>query len=269
VSTLLTSIPDACAAIAQARTEGKAIGLIPTRGSLHAGHRSLLDRARQECDFVVVAIVGDSTTTAQQESDLALCNDAGADLVLAATPEQIHDRIREQVSTEQPSPFVAMTLTILPMLQPDKAYFGEKDVHQLALIRRMIHDMQAHSLNVPVEIVACPTVREKDGPMKGVAISSRNLQLSQEEKKLATVLPIALFAARDLIRSGERRPDVVVQSVAQKFRMDPRTRLEFFSVVDPETLQPVDHIQGTVLITAAMWLGDTRLVDHMTSKPLF
>jgi pantoate--beta-alanine ligase len=146
-------------------------------------------------------------------------------------------------------------MKLFQIAQPDRAYFGEKDAQQLAIIRRMVKD-----LDVPVTVVPVATVRESDG----LAMSSRNRHLTPEERHRATVLPQALFAARDLVLRGERSAEAIRTSVAPFFDA---VQLEYFSIVDPETLTSVERIEGPVLIAGAIWLGSTRLIDNVTVAP--
>ena len=149
-----------------------------------------------------------------------------------------------------------VVMKLLQIVQPDRAYFGEKDAQQLAVIRRMVKD-----LNVPVTIVPVETVREPDG----LAMSSRNQQLNSSERQAATALSRALFAARDRVQDGEASPLVVQSAVAPLLN---GIRVEYFSIVDPETLEPVERIHGPVLIAAAVWIGSTRLIDNvMAASP--
>jgi pantoate--beta-alanine ligase len=144
---------------------------------------------------------------------------------------------------------------LFQIVQPDRAYFGEKDAQQLAIIRRMVKD-----LDVPVTVVPVPTVREPDG----LAMSSRNRHLMPKERQRATVLSQALFAARDLVLRGERSTETIRTSVAPLFNA---VQLEYFSIVDPETLIPVERVEGPVLIAGSIWLGATRLIDNVIVAP--
>jgi pantoate--beta-alanine ligase len=145
-----------------------------------------------------------------------------------------------------------VVMKLFQIVQPDRSYFGEKDAQQLAIIRRMVKD-----LDVPVTVVPVATVREPDG----LAMSSRNRQLTPEQRQRATVLSQALFAARDLVQRGERSPETIRAAVAPLFD---GVQLEYFSIVDPETLVPVERIDRPVLIAGAIWLGSTRLIDNLT-----
>jgi len=257
----------------------RTIGFVPTMGALHAGHQRLLEIARAETDVIVASIFVNPTQFNRQDDldhyprtldqDLALCRAAGVDIVFAPTAAEIYPQ--EQLTwvdvpaltqhlcgPGRPGHFrgvATVVMKLLQIVQPDRAYFGEKDAQQLAVIRRMVKD-----LNLPVTIVPVATVREPDG----LAMSSRNVHLSPADRDRATVLSKALFAARDLIQHGERSAAAINSLVVPFFE---GIQLEYFSIVDPETLQPIEHIEGPVLIAAAMWLGSTRLIDNVTVAP--
>lgn len=268
--------------LAPQRTAGKTVGLVPTMGALHAGHRRLLEIARAETDVVVATIFLNPTQFNRAEdlnryprtlaADLEVCREAGVDLVFAPTAVEMYPA--EMYPGEPPRTWLdvpalaehlcgpgrpghfrgvaTVVMKLFQIVQPDRAYFGEKDAQQLAIIRRMVKD-----LDVPVTIVPVATVREPDG----LAMSSRNRHLTPEERQRAAVLSQALFAARDLVQRGERSAETIRTSVAPLFD---GIQLEYFSIVDPETLTPVERIQGPVLIAGAIWLGPTRLIDNLT-----
>jgi pantoate--beta-alanine ligase len=255
---------------------GKTIGLVPTMGALHAGHRRLMEVARAESDVVVTTIFVNPTQFDRTgdlehypktlDQDLALCREVGIDLVFAPTAAEMYPQPQlawvdapeltaHLCGAGRPGHFrgVATVVTkLLLIAEPDRAYFGEKDAQQLAVIRRLVQD-----LNIPVIIVGVPTVREADG----LAISSRNRHLNAHERLQARALSQALFTARDEILAGERSVKKIQSAVAHYFD---GVRLEYFSVVDPETLTPVERIEGPVLIAGAIWLGTTRLIDNVT-----
>jgi pantoate--beta-alanine ligase len=151
-----------------------------------------------------------------------------------------------------------VVLKLLNIVQPHRAYFGEKDAQQLAVVRKMVLD-----LNVPVEIVAVPTVREADG----LALSSRNQRLSPEERRIAPMLFQALLVAQKYIAAGERDPAVVKAAAAAVLARQPAMRLEYLEIVDPEQMRPVEHITAPVRVAAAVWLGSTRLIDNLLCEP--
>lgn len=265
--------------LAPQRTAGKTVGLVPTMGALHAGHRRLLEIARAETDLVVASIFVNPTQFNRAEDlehyprtldqDLEVCRAAGVDLVFAPSPAEMYPQeprtwvdvpaLAEHLcGPGRPGHFRGVATAVMKLfqiVQPDRAYFGEKDAQQLAIIRCMVKD-----LDVPVTIMPVPTVREPDG----LAMSSRNRHLTPEERQRAIVLSQALFAARDLVLRGERSTETIRITVAPLF--DP-VQLEYFSIVDPETLNPIERIEGSVLIAGAIWLGSTRLIDNLTVAP--
>ena len=262
--------------LARERNAGHNVGLVPTMGALHLGHRRLLEIARAENGIVVASIFVNPTQFNRQDDldryprtfdqDLAACREAGVDFVFAPTPAEMYPQ--PQITWVEAPPLAehlcgpgrpghfrgaaTVVMKLLQIVQPDRAYFGEKDAQQLAVIRRMVRD-----LNVPTAIVPVATVRESDG----LAMSSRNALLSSAERRQAVVLSRALFAARDLVRSGER------SAASVRSAIDPLLKgveVEYFSLADPETLAPVEHIADSVLIAAAIWIGGTRLIDNVT-----
>ena len=270
------------ARLSEERAKGASIGFVPTMGALHAGHAALLEKARRENDFVVASIFVNPLQFDRKEdlekyprtmeADLLLCDRCGTDLVF--TPGQ-SDLYPEEQLTFVEAPALSMTLCgqfrpghfrggatvvlkLLNIVQPTRAYFGEKDAQQLALIKRMVRD-----LNVPVEIVPVPTVREADG----LALSSRNKHLTKAERSTAPVLSRALQKAVDLIGEGERTTSVIREQALTLFAASPEARVEYFELSDPETLRPLDRVSGPVLIAGAMWLGATRLIDNMSWRP--
>ncbi len=266
--------------LADRRQAGKTVGLVPTMGALHAGHRRLLEIARAETDVVVASIFVNPTQFNRQddlhqyprtlEQDLAVCRAAGVDLVFAPSATEMYPQaqltwIDVSALTQhlcgpgRPGHFQGVATVVMKLFQiaqPDRAYFGEKDAQQLAVIHRMVKD-----LNVPVTVVPVATVREPDG----LALSSRNQHLSPSEREQAAVLSQALFAARDLVEHGERSAAVIASAVAPILK---DVLLEYFSLVNPENLLPVERVEGPVLIAAAIWIGSTRLIDNVKVTPL-
>jgi pantoate--beta-alanine ligase len=250
-------------------------------GALHRGHAKLLETARRENDFVVATIFVnpiqfDRATDLESyprtmEQDLRVCESYGVDLVFAPAAEELYPR--EQLTfvesprltehlcgAHRPGHFRGVATVVLKLfniVQPDRAYFGEKDAQQLAVIRRMVED-----LNVPVAVVPVATVREEDG----LALSSRNKHLTPEQRRIAPVLYRALQRAADRIAEGERCAKALRDEALETIAQYPEARVEYFDVTDPETLQPVTDLEGPVLIAAAIWLGSTRLIDNI-KKP--
>ncbi len=275
--------PEVIAGIAELRERlqvrrGASIALVPTMGALHRGHAKLLEAARRENDFVVASIFVNPIQFDRKEDleryprtmeeDLRVCGNCGVDLVFAPSPEQVYPHAQltfvESPALEQhlcgahrPGHFRGVATVVLKLfniVQPDRAYFGEKDAQQLAIIRRMVKD-----LNVPVVVVPVATVREDDG----LALSSRNKHLTAAEREIAPVLSRALRHAVDSIVRGERSVTVLREAAVGMFAQYPEARLEYFEFADPDTLQLVDRVEGPALIAAAMWLGPTRLIDNM------
>jgi len=275
-----TSVSGLRELLAPDRRAGRTIGLVPTMGALHLGHRRLLEIARRETETVVASIFVNPIQFDRQDDldryprplsqDLEICHEAGVDIVFAPTAEKMYPQAQltwveappltqHLCGPGRPGHFrgvATVVMKLLQIVQPDRAYFGEKDAQQLAVIRRMVMD-----LNVPVTIVPVATVREPDG----LAMSSRNQHLNPAERQTATALSQALFAARDLIQKGESSPVVIQSTVAPLLA---GIRVEYFSIVDPEMLHPVPRIERLVLIAGAIWLGSTRLIDNVTASPV-
>lgn len=265
--------------IHEAKQKGLTIGFVPTMGALHAGHRHLMETARRECGFVVVSIFVNPLQFDRADdlaryprtldTDRALSASAGVDVIFAPTVEQLYPEEQKTFvdvpaltgnlcGAFRPGHFQGVATVVLKLfniVQPDRAYFGEKDAQQLAVIRRMVRD-----LNVPVEIVPVATVREPDG----LALSSRNKHLSPAERQIAPAIHRALSTAAEQIASGERDASLVRKKALASLKQHPELRVEYFELVDTLTLQPVAGINGPVLIAAAAWLGSTRLIDNIT-----
>jgi pantoate--beta-alanine ligase len=261
-----------------ARDRGASIGLVPTMGALHRGHRKLLEAARRENDLVVATIFVNPIQFDRAEdlenyprsieADLGVCESVGVDLVFAPSSGGLYPR--EQLTfvdspvlatrlcgAHRPGHFRGVATVVLKLfniVQPGRAYFGEKDAQQLAIIRRMVDD-----LNVPVVVVPVATVREEDG----LALSSRNRHLTPAQRSIAPVLYHALGNAIDTIGRGERQVAIIRDAAFAIFAQHPEARVEYFELTDPDTLQPVARVDGPVLVAGAMWLGSTRLIDNM------
>lgn len=253
------------------------VGFVPTMGYLHAGHLSLVERARQECASVVVSIFVNPTQFGPNEDlakyprdlprDLSMLQEAGVDLVWTPTPEEMYPpNFQTWVTVEhlaaplegahRPGHFRGVTTVVTKLfnaVQPHKAYFGQKDAQQAAVIRQMTRD-----LNFPIEIVVCPTVREADG----LAMSSRNTYLNPEERRAATVLFRALSAAEAAYRQGERDAETLRRIVRQVIESEPLARLQYVSCADFETLQELEQVEGKALLSLAVFIGQTRLIDN-------
>jgi pantoate--beta-alanine ligase len=260
------------------RREGKTIGLVPTMGALHAGHVELIRRARSESDCVVVSIFVNPIQFDRQDDferyprpvddDLRVCEESGADIVFAPRPAEMYPRPQRAFvdvgaltdhlcGKFRPGHFRGVATVVAKLfniVQPTRAYFGEKDAQQLAVIRRMAAD-----LNMPLTIVEVPTVRESDG----LAISSRNVHLNAAERRSATILHQALAASRECVTQGRRDAAAVKRAGLDVLARQPDARVEYFDVVDSDEMQPVDRIDRPVRIAAAVWIGKTRLIDNV------
>ena len=262
------------------RLAGRRVGFVPTMGALHEGHARLIETARRRGDRVLVSIFVNPLQFDRQDdldryprtldADLRICTDLGVELVFApaagemypaeplctVTVKRITDRLCGQFRPGHFDGVATVVAKLFDIVLPDVAYFGEKDAQQLAVIRRLVID-----LNLPVEIVGVPTVREADG----LAVSSRNRRLTAEERSKATVLYQALREAERAIAAGERDARRVERRAAAVIPPDASLRLEYLEVVDPVELQRVDAITGRVLIAGALWVGSTRLIDNIQS----
>jgi pantoate--beta-alanine ligase len=264
--------------VADARQRGLSIGLVPTMGALHAGHGELLRRAREETGYVVATIFVNPTQFNRPDdfekyprnldADVAVCDRLGVDAVFAPDPQEMYPgevltavevaEISSRLEGEfRPGHFrgvatvVAKLFNIVPA---DRAYFGEKDAQQLAVIQKMVAD-----LNFPVTIVPVPTIREPDG----LAMSSRNQRLTPEHRRIAPAIYRALCGAETSILAGCRDSAAITGAARDVLGTAPELRIEYLEVVDPATFQPVKTISGGVRIVAAVWLGDVRLIDNV------
>jgi pantoate--beta-alanine ligase len=278
---LAATIAEVRNGVAAARRLGRSVSLVPTMGALHAGHGALIDCARRADDYVVVSIFVNPIQFDRRadyeayaidlRDDLAFSESRGADLVFAPAVEEMY-RAPQRAFVEvaeigdhlcgrfRPGHFrgvATVVMKLFQIVQPDRAFFGEKDAQQLAVIRRMASD-----LNVPVEIVPVATVREIDG----LAMSSRNRRLSPEERLAAPVLFRALEAARGCIARGGG-PAEAKQAALARLTALPHIRVEYLEVVDPESMAPVDAVRGPVRVAAAAFLGATRLIDNILATP--
>ncbi len=259
------------------RRQGKVIGFVPTMGYFHEGHLSLMRRARQECDVVVVSIYVNPLQFGPREDfnryprdlprDLKMAEEVGVDIIFAPKDEDMYpegfqtlvevtELTRGLEGFYRPGHFRGVTTVVAKLFNivlPHKAYFGEKDFQQLRVVQRMVRD-----LNFPVEIVPCPTVREPDG----LAMSSRNTYLNPEERRAATVLQRALQAADALFRQGERNVARLKAKAWEVLATEPSVRPQYLEIVDAETLTPVFTIERPAVILVAAFVGNARLIDE-------
>ena len=262
--------------LAAERQRGQRIGLIPTMGALHEGHLSLVRRARQSCDYIVVSIFVnpsqfDSGTDLAAyprilESDLLMLNGL-ADLVFSPDENEIYP---PGFSTYVTAPDVAkrwegecraghfqgvvtIVLKLFTLIQPQAAFFGEKDYQQLQVIRQMARD-----LNVPVEVFGCPLIREQNG----LAMSSRNRNMSDSESRRALSLFQSLEQAQQQVRMGNRNSESLMASIVKTLEEAPVDRIQYVAIVDPESLEPIDTLQSSAQVLIAVQIGATRLIDN-------
>lgn len=264
------------------RRSGANIGLVPTMGALHAGHARLIEQARADGQSVTVSVFVNPLQFDREddlrryprtlELDRQLCCTLGVDFVFAPPVEEIYptkpsctvnvghlaDHLCGPYRPGHFSGVATIVLKLFEIVQPNRAYFGEKDAQQLAIIRRLVSDF-----NVPVQIVGVPTVREPDG----LAMSSRNRQLGPVERQSATALIRALREADRQIAAGARDVHFVKMKATAEIPRDGSLRLEYLEIVDPNHLQPIDRITEPVLVAGALWAGSTRLIDSLLSTP--
>lgn len=259
------------------RTEGLTVGFVPTMGYLHEGHQSLIQRAAEENDRVVVSIFinplqfGEKedleTYPRDMEKDSAICAAAGTDLIFHPAAEEMYGKdfcsfvdMTELTDTlcgkSRPGHFRGVCTVVTKLfniVKPDKAYFGQKDAQQVAVIKRMVRD-----LNMDIEIVACETVREADG----LAKSSRNVHLNMEERKASAILQEALQVAEKKLEAGVRTSVEIQKTIKEKIDSEAMVRLDYAEIVDLETLRPLNKIEAPALVAAAVYVGKTRLIDN-------
>jgi pantoate--beta-alanine ligase len=260
-----------------ARMAGRKVGFVPTMGALHEGHLSLVRAAKKQSEVVFVSIFVNPTQFGPHEDfskyprtferDCELLQSERVDVLFAPTVDEMYPKgaitfvTVEGLSNKldgvsRPGHFRGVTTVVSKLfniIEPDLSFFGQKDAAQVAIISRMMRDLKS-----PVEIVVCPIVREADG----LAMSSRNAYLNPGERKQARILRKSLLRAEELFRTGERRTSELVQAAQKLFAQDPSVRLDYFQIVDPDTLEPVDTISGRALVAVAAYVGNTRLIDN-------
>lgn len=277
---IITTVSGLRQAVAEAKAQGKTIGLVPTMGALHAGHISLVERARRECDFVVVSVFVNPTQFNNQndlntyprtvEADCELLAEAGVDVTFVPTVEEVYPEPDTRVfdlgpvaevmeGAMRPGHFngVAQIVSkLFDFAKPDRAYFGEKDYQQIAVIRSM-----ADIIGFKGEIIPCEIVREVDG----LAMSSRNVRLNAEQRQAAPEIHQSLLAAADLVKAGldlQSVHDIVVDEL----NANPLMEVEYFDIVDSKTLQPVESMADApdgAVGCITVWMGDVRLIDNI------
>lgn len=258
------------------RKDGLSVGLVPTMGFLHEGHRSLIERAAKENDRVVVSDFVNPTQFGPNEDfeayprdiekDAALCSDAGAAIIFNPEAEEMYDNALTKVSVDKitkvlcgktrPIHFDGVCTVVSKLFNivtPDRAYFGQKDAQQLCVVRKMVKD-----LNFDIEIVSCPIIREADG----LAKSSRNTYLNEAERKAALCLSRSLRIGRELIENGESNAEVVKSAIREEIEKESLARIDYVEIVSLNTLENVEKITEPVLAAIAVYIGKTRLIDN-------
>jgi pantoate--beta-alanine ligase len=272
------SIEEMRAASREPRRAGQSVGLVPTMGALHEGHLALVRAAKAQCDLVVASIFVNPLQFAPNEDlakyprnferDCELLQQEGVDFVFAPSVEEMYPKgAVTYVAVEglsgrlcgrsRPGHFRGVTTVVSKLfniVEPDRAFFGQKDAAQVTIIRRMVRD-----LNIPVQIVVCPIVREADG----LAMSSRNAYLNAEQRKSALVLYRSLMAVQEGFDHGERKVDKLIEAGKRVFAAAPNVRLDYLEIVDTETLEPVNDLSRGGLVAVAALLGGTRLIDNI------
>lgn len=274
---IITTIENIRSIVNHWKDKGYSIGFVPTMGYLHDGHAALIDQARKDNDKVIVSIFVNPTQFGENEDlnsyprdinrDKSLCEAHKADIIFSPTSDEMyHDRkafvnIVELSDTlcgiSRPIHFKGVCTVVTKLfniIQPTNAYFGEKDAQQLAIIRKMVYD-----LNFPVNIIGVPIVRESDG----LAKSSRNTYLSKEERKAATILYKAIQMGKQYINRGASA-DSIINTMTEIINTEPLAKIDYVSVVDANTMQPVHEITSPVLVAMAVYIGSTRLIDNFS-----
>lgn len=259
------------------RKEGLTVGLVPTMGYLHEGHKSLIDKAVKENDRVVVSVFvnpiqfGPTEDLASYprdlERDAKLCEEAGANLIFHPEKEEMYFNdfssfvevqgvSKGLCGKSRPIHFRGVCTVVTKLfniVKPDRAYFGQKDAQQLAVVKRMVRD-----LNMDIEIIGCPIIREEDG----LAKSSRNTYLSPEERKAAVILSKSLRLGKEAIEAGERDSKKIIDIITNNINTEKLAKIDYVEIVDPLSIENIDKIENSALVAMAVYIGKTRLIDN-------
>ena len=279
---LCKTVAEMHAACRSLRNAEHTLGLVPTMGALHSGHLSLVAAARTECDAVVASIFVNPTQFGPGEDyeayprdfdgDCLKLESAGVHALFAPSLEEMFppgnctfvdtgELGTRLDGASRPGHFrgvATIVARLFHIVAPDRAYFGQKDAAQAAVLRHMMRD-----LNFPVQLIVCPIVREPDG----LALSSRNCYLSPSERQRALILSRALAATGQLVQQGESRSEILRAAMLETFATEPQVRVDYAAVVDPDTLLPIDEITHGALIAVAAWIGSARLIDNLVIAP--
>ena len=278
---LARTVNEVKAQVREWKSQGLSVGLVPTMGYLHEGHQSLIKRAVTENDRVVVSVFVNpiqfapnedlETYPRDLEADCALCESTGAAMVFHPEPEEMYGDdfttfvdmtgvTKELCGKSRPTHFRGVCTVVNKLFNiamPDRAYFGQKDAQQLAVIRRMVRN-----LNMNLEVVGCPIIREADG----LAKSSRNTYLSAEERKAALVLSKAVFTGEKMIKDGERDGEKVLAAMRELIEAEPLAKIDYVEMVKWDSIEIHHEIDGPVLVAIAVYIGKTRLIDNFIAE---
>lgn len=274
---IVTTIDEVRKQVKEWRKQGLTIGFVPTMGYLHEGHGSLMKRAKEQCDKVVASIFVNPMQFGVNEdldsyprdlqADAKLCESIGVDLIFHPEVEEMYadgfcsfvdmnGLTKELCGKSRPIHFRGVCTVVSKLFNivtPDKAFFGQKDAQQLAVIRRMVKD-----LNMDIEIVGCPIIREADG----LAKSSRNTYLNQEERKAALILSQTIFMGQQMVKDGVTDTKELVEAMKENISKEPMAKIDYVEAVNMDTIEKIDKIEGTVLVAMAVYIGKTRLIDN-------
>ncbi len=263
--------------ITEWKRQGLSVGFVPTMGFLHEGHKSLIDKAAKDNDRVAVSVFVNPMQFSPNEdldkyprdfaADTKLCEESGVDLIFHPTPEELYPDgfcsfvdmtgpTAELCGKSRPIHFRGVCTVVnklFNIIQPDRAYFGQKDAQQLAVIRRMVKD-----LNMPVEVIGCPIIREADG----LAKSSRNKYLSEDERKAALILSKTIFMGEKMLKNGEKNISALLEAMRKNIEAEPLAKIDYVDAVDADSIRKIDAVQGRVLVAIAVYIGKTRLIDN-------
>ncbi len=275
---VVTTIREVREIIKKWKKEGKTVGLVPTMGYLHEGHQSLIERAGEN-DKVVVSIFVNpmqfgptedlDSYPRDLEHDSAICEKAGADLIFHPEPDEMYASdfstfvdmtmlTEELCGLSRPIHFRGVCTVVSKLFHivtPDRAYFGQKDAQQLAVIKHMVRD-----LNMDIEVIGCPIVRESDG----LAKSSRNTYLNKEERQAALIVSKSIRLGEEMVKNGERDAKNVIQAMSDLTATEPLAKIDYIKVVDALSMQQVEKIEKDVLVAVAIYIGKTRLIDNFS-----
>lgn len=276
-----TTIKEVRTQIKDWKKQGYTIGFVPTMGYLHEGHASLMKKAKEQCDKVVASIFVNPMQFGVNEdldsyprdlqADAKLCDSIGVDLIFHPDVEEMYDSgfcsfvdmnglTKELCGKSRPIHFRGVCTVVCKLFNivtPDKAFFGQKDAQQLAVIRRMVKD-----LNMDIEIVGCPIIREEDG----LAKSSRNTYLSADERRAALILSQTIRLGEQMVKDGERDAQKLTAAMKENISKEPLAKIDYVDAVSMDTIEKTDGLKGTILVAMAVYIGKTRLIDNFIAE---